>query len=40
MFGRDLEDKRRRIAASPQDDREVLVLGPIKGCLKVGFACS
>src|SRR6266404_5808253 len=35
MIGRDLEDKRRRIAASPQDDRQVLGRGPIKGCLKV-----
>src|ERR1700674_5457872 len=35
MFGRDLDDKRRRIAASPQDDRQVLGRGPIKGCLEV-----
>src|ERR1051326_5373694 len=35
MFGRDLENKRRRIAASPQDDREGLGRGPIKSCLEV-----
>src|SRR6185369_6705472 len=35
MFGRDLEDKRRRIAAAPEDDREVLCRGPIEGCLEV-----
>src|SRR5882724_4457215 len=35
MFGRDLEDKRRRIAAAPQDDRQVLGRAPIKGCFEV-----
>ena len=35
MFGRDLEDKRRRIAAAPQDHGQVLGRGPIKGCLEV-----
>src|SRR5258705_10505907 len=35
MFSRDLEDKRRRIAAPPQDDGQVLGRGPIKGCLEV-----
>src|SRR5580704_7395144 len=35
MSGRDLEDKRRRIAAAPQDHGQVLGRGPIKGCLEV-----
>src|SRR5258708_12711444 len=37
MLGGDLEDKRRRVAAPPQYDRQMSRQRPIESCLQIGL---